>query len=97
MQPLHCSAGVAEPALGAAAGLGRWVVGVAVLWRFPEEEAALGNHSAQSPAYASVASPEHTMGCCKVKHSLYSVQHVWLGLRWGLRQGWAGGLWGEHF
>ena len=30
-QPLHCVAGVVEPALGAAAGLGRWFVGVAVL------------------------------------------------------------------
>ena len=32
MQPLQRAAGVVEPALGAAAGLGRWfVVGVAVL------------------------------------------------------------------
>ena len=123
MQPLLCAAGVVGPALGAAAGLGRWFVGVAVLpfcgnlqrrrqysattahralpvcewpalsttigkarsnagasalrsrcggactgscysagqgvcgvygfageWRFPEEEAAPGNHSAQRPA-----------------------------------------------
>ena len=123
MEPLQYSAGVVEPALGAAAGLGRWFVGVAVLpvcgdfqkrrqhmvttanrplpvcerpalgmprgtamsnaasavcsrcggtcttggcgragqvvcggcsfaglWRFPEEEAALSNHNAQSPA-----------------------------------------------
>jgi len=31
MQHLQCSAGVVEPVLGAAAGLGRWFVGVAVL------------------------------------------------------------------
>ena len=31
MQPLQCEAGVVEPAVGAAAGLGRWFVGVAVL------------------------------------------------------------------
>ena len=31
MQPLQCAVGVVEPALGAAAGLGRWFVGVAVL------------------------------------------------------------------
>ena len=50
MQPLQCEAGVVEPALGAAAGLGRWFVGVAVLQvcgDFPEQEAALcNNHSA---------------------------------------------------
>ena len=46
------TAGVVEPALGAPAGLGRWFVGVAVLpvFLFPEEEAGLGNHIAQSPA-----------------------------------------------
>ena len=44
--------GVEEPALGAAAGLGRWFVRVAVagVRGFSEEQAALGNHSAQSPA-----------------------------------------------
>jgi len=31
MQPLQCAAGVMEPALGAAAGLGRWCAGGAVL------------------------------------------------------------------
>ena len=31
MQPLQCSAGVLGPVLGAAAGLGRWFVGVAIL------------------------------------------------------------------
>ena len=44
MQPLHYAEGVLEPALGAAAGLGRWLVGVrffACLRRFAEEEAAL--------------------------------------------------------
>ena len=34
----------------------------------------------------------------KVKCNLCSVQQVWWGrLRWGLRQGWAGGLWGIRF
>ena len=54
LQPLLCAAGVVGPELGAVAGvLCRWfVVGCsfAGLGRFPEEEAALGNHSAQSPA-----------------------------------------------
>ena len=31
MRPLQCAAGVGKPALGAAAGLGRWFVGVVVL------------------------------------------------------------------
>ena len=55
MLPLQCAAGVVEPTLGAATELGRWFVGVAVLpvlGEVPEEEAALGNHSAQSPASA---------------------------------------------
>ena len=54
MQSLQCAAALVGPALGAAAELGRWFVGVAVLpvlGEFQtEEEAALGNHSAQSPA-----------------------------------------------
>ena len=55
MQPLQRAEGMVELALGALAGLARWlVVGVAVLpiWGglFLEEEAALGNHSAQNPA-----------------------------------------------
>ena len=45
MQPLQCGAGVMEPALGAAAELGRWFVGATVLpvlWCcFPEEESVL--------------------------------------------------------
>ena len=83
MQPLLCAAGVVGPALGPAAELGRWFVGVAVfacLGRVPEEEAALSNHSAQSPAYKQVASARYAMGHCKVKCSLGSVQQV----RWGL-------------
>ncbi len=51
MQPLQFSEGEAEPALGTTAGLGRWFIcSYAGLWKFPEEEAALGNRSAQSPA-----------------------------------------------
>ena len=53
MQPLQCAAVLKRPALGAAAGPSRWFSGVAVLQLsgdFVEEEAALGNHSAQSPA-----------------------------------------------
>ena len=143
MKPLECAAGLDEPALGAAAGLGRWFEGVAVFlnagvfqmysrrsattahralpvcewpalgmqwgtarsdaatavcssseasssgraeqvvcggsgfggeWRFPEEEAALGNHNAQSPASVWVASPGHAMGHCKVRCSHCCVQ-----------------------
>jgi len=153
---VHCAAGVVGPALGAAVGLGRWFVGVAVLpmcgdlqrrrqhsaitayralpvcecpalgmpwvtkksnavsavlsshdgahaggcgragpvvcrgcsiaglWRFPEEEVALGNHSAQSLASSvQMASPGHAMGQC----SVYPVQQVWWGLHWVLWQG----------
>jgi len=51
---LDCAEGMVGPVvLGAAAELGRWFVGVAVLpvcGDFTEEEAALGNHSAQGPA-----------------------------------------------
>ena len=54
MQPLLCAAGVMGPALGPAAGPGRWLMGgccgFAGLCSWPEEEAALGNLSAQSPA-----------------------------------------------
>ena len=71
--------------------------GFAGLWRLPEEEAALRNHSAQSPASVQVAIPGHAMGHCKVKHSLCSVQQMCLGLQGGLRQGWAGGLKGVRF
>ena len=52
MQPLQRAAGVVEIALGDAV-LGRLLCGgcgFAALWGFPEEEAALGNHSAQSPS-----------------------------------------------
>ena len=76
MQHLQCAAVVKRLALGAAAGLCRWFVGVAGfagMWSCPEEEAALGNHSAQSPASVWVASPGHAMGHCKVKYSLYCV------------------------
>ena len=47
--------------------------GFAGLLRFPEEQAALGNHSAQSPASVWVASPGYAMGHCKVKFSLFDV------------------------
>ena len=65
--------------------------------RFPGGKLALRNHSAQSPASVSVASPGHVLGHCKVKCRLCSVQQVWRGLHWGLRQGWTGGLWGLRF
>ena len=60
---LQCSAAVVERALRAAAGLGRWFV----------EKAAVGSHSAQSPASGSVASSGHALGHCnpyKEKHCL---------------------------
>ena len=53
LELLQCAAGVVEPALGAAAGQGKWFVGVAVLQvsvSFQLEEALLGNQSPQSPA-----------------------------------------------
>ena len=59
--------------------------GFAYLSRFPEEEAALGNRSAQIAASVLVANPNHTMGHCKVKYSRYSVQQVWWSLPWVLR------------
>ena len=58
--------------------------GFADLGRFPKEEAALGNHCAQSPASVGVASPGHALGHCKVKCSLCSVQQVWLDPGWVL-------------
>ena len=52
MQPMQRVADVVEPALGAAARLGRWLVGVrfCCMLEFPDVEAPLGNNSAQSPA-----------------------------------------------
>ena len=83
---LHC--GLRQ---GWAGGLGSW--DISSLWGFPEEGAALGNYSVQSPASALVASPEHAMGYFKIKCSLCCVQQVRRGLHWGLQKGWAGG-WG---
>jgi len=95
MQSLQCAAGVVEPVCTGGCGRDGQVIcrgcGFASLWRFPsEEEAALGNHGAQSPASMWVASPGHTIGHCKVKCSLCSVQQVWWSLHWGLRQVLAG-------
>ena len=67
------------------------------LWKFPKEEAALGNHSAQSPATVRVAIVEHAMGHCRIKRSICCVQKEWWGLHWGLPQDWAGALWGLQF
>ena len=53
IQSLQCAAGVEEPALGAAAGWAGHFKGwcsFAECWSFPDVEARLGNHSAQSPA-----------------------------------------------
>ena len=54
MQPLQWGVeSLVDPALGAGQGCPGgllWGCGFAGLWRFPEEEAALGNHSVQSPA-----------------------------------------------
>ena len=78
-----------------------WVVcgrcGFAERWSFQDVEAQLGNHSAQSPASVSVASPGHATGRFELKYSLCSVQQVWWSLHWVLQQGWAGGLWGVRF
>ena len=55
---------------GGCGWLGRWFVGgcgfASHLWRFPEEEAALSNHSAQSPTSLWVAGSGHAMGHYKV-------------------------------
>ena len=51
----------------------------------------------QHSACVSMASPWHARGHCKVKCSLCSAHQVWCSLHWGLRQGWAGGLWGLRF
>ena len=69
------------------------------LCKFPEKEAALGNHStSSSDATVWVARPGHAVGHCKVKCSICCVHQVWWGLHWGLRQGCcAGGLWGLRF
>ena len=74
-----------------------WSCGFAGVWRFPEEETALGNHNAQSPASVRVVSPGHAMGQCRAKCSLCSVRQIGWGLHWGLQQGSAGGLWGCGF
>jgi len=71
--------------------------GFAGLWRFPDEEAALSNHSAQSSASVWVVSPGHAMGHCKARCGLCSVQQVWWILFLMLQHGWAGGLWGLQF
>ena len=51
-------------------------------------EALLTNHSAERPFTARVARLRHTMGHCKIKGSLCSVQQVW----WSLTLGAAAGL-----
>ena len=83
IQPLQCAAGVVRPVLGAAAGLGRWFVGVAVLpvcGDFPTRR----QHSAtraHSPTSVWVATLRHAMGHYKVKCSLFNVQQeVWWSL-----------------
>ena len=98
IQPLEYAAGAVAPALGAAAGLGRWFCGCcsfAAFLNFSVEEVPLGNHTAQRPASVCVASPRHTMGHCNVKCGLCSVRQVWWSLRWVLRPGWAGGFVGS--
>ena len=102
MQLLLCAAGVVRPSLGACGQAGQVVYcqgAFASVWRFPEKEAALGNHSAQSRASVRGASPGHAMGHCEVEGSIFSLQQVWWRLHWVLRQGWEGGfrgLWFSH-
>ena len=72
--------------------------GFSGVWRCPEEEAALGNCSAHSPASMRVASPGHAKGHCKLKCSLCSLGQPWWSLHcWELRQAWAGVFWGLRF
>ena len=70
-----------------------WGCGFVGSWRVPEEVAAIGYHSAQSPASVCVASPGYGLSNCKAKCSLCSVPQMWLGSDWVLAEGWAGGLW----
>ena len=89
MQPLQCAevVVVAEPALSAATGLGRWFVDAAVLLNDGvsqmDVEVPLGNYSAQSPANVQVVSAKQAIGDCKVKCSLCCVEEqVWCSLYW---------------
>ena len=99
MQPLQCSAGLVEPALGAAAGRCRWfgrvmvllVSGVVQRWRLCSVTTA---HRAPP---VCVTSPGHAVGHWKVKCNLCRVHQVWWSLYWVLWQGWAGGFWGLRF
>ena len=69
------------------------------LWGFAvDEEALLGNHSAQNPAERYVASPGYAMGHWKV-HQMQPLQCA-AGVvepALALKQGWASGLWGLLF
>jgi len=71
MQPLECASGVVGPALGAAAGLGMWFVGVVVLllvcgyFKGRKQYSATTAHSALLVS-VSVPSPGHAMGHCMV-------------------------------
>ena len=58
--------------------------GFAECWSFPDVEAPLGNHSANSPASVCVVSPGPAMSHCKVKSMLCSMQKLWGSLRWGM-------------
>ena len=101
MQPLQCAAGVAGPVLGAAAGLGRWFVVVAVffagVWRFPEEEAALGNPQRTKPCQCVGSQPWACRGALQGQIQPLLCAAGLVGPAQGLRPGQAGGLWGVRF
>ncbi len=100
MQHLECAGGVEETALGAAAGLGRWVVGVANLQKarvFLRCGAVAWQPQRTEPCHCVSYRPGHVLGHWKVKCSLCSAQQVWWSLYWVLRQASAGGLGGLRF
>ena len=100
MQPLQCVAGLMEErALGAAVGLGRWFVGVAVLL------VICGDYQRRRQHWATTA---HRL--CQCVSGLFRAYHGALQgdlqplqlaasecLHWGQQQGWPGGLWEWRF
>ena len=78
--------------LGVGTGLGLEVCSLGDFWSLAAAAAPLSNRSAQGNASACVTSLGHTMGHCKVKCSLCSVQQAKLAGCWRGLGAWAGGL-----
>ena len=99
MQPLLCAAGVVGPALGAAAaGLCKWLVGGAVLpvcgefQRRSHYSATTAHRDLPVRRWPALGMPWGTASSNAA--SAVCSRIAGGGLNWGLRQGWAGGLWG---